>query len=255
MTKTTLGFREDFKEEEPEKEKEREDKEKEKDDKVEDFSDLETKEKEREKEKVTLQETRVIGLKMNGREMKQRIGMKAIGPMKMKQRGNPKHGMNGKKIIMMSMDTSKEKERKESKEKEKERKVMDLKIKEKDKVMGKEKQTMWTHQSSSQQAALPLSSNASRFFVTHSSMYLTSVKMMEDEDQQKKPDSSGCAFLGQEPDSCYEGSIGRHGFPYGESDATHSGNPRSWLYKSYGLQECYHCFLWIRGQARLWTMV
>ena len=45
MTMITLGFREDFKEEEPEKEKEKEEKEKEKDDKVEDFSDLETKDK------------------------------------------------------------------------------------------------------------------------------------------------------------------------------------------------------------------
>ena len=116
----TLGFREDSKEEEPEKEKEKEEKEKEKDDKVEDFSDLETKEKEREKEKVTLQEMRAIGLQMNGKEMRQRIGMKAIGPMKMKQHGNPKHGMNGKKITTMSMDTSKEKGRKERKEKEKE---------------------------------------------------------------------------------------------------------------------------------------
>ena len=79
---------------------------------------------------------------MNGKEMKQKIGMKAIGPMKMKQHGGPKHGMNGKKIVTMITDTSKEKERKERKEKEKERKVMDLKIKEKDKVMGKEKQTM-----------------------------------------------------------------------------------------------------------------
>ena len=42
---------------------------------------------------------RAIGLKMNGKEMRQKIGMKAIGPMKMKQHGNPKHGMNGKKII------------------------------------------------------------------------------------------------------------------------------------------------------------
>ena len=76
-----------------------------------------------------------------GNDMRQRIGMKAIGPMKMKQHGNPKHGMSGKKIITMSMDTSKEKGRKERKEKE--RKVMDLnKIKEKDKVMGKEKLTM-----------------------------------------------------------------------------------------------------------------
>ena len=146
MTMTILGIREDSKEEEQEKEKEKEEKEKEKDDKDEDFSDLETKEKEkekeREKERVTLQVMRVIGLKMNGKEMRQTIGMKAIGPMKMKQHGSPKHGMNGKKIITMSTDTSKEKERKERKEKEKARKVMDLKIKEKDKVMGKEKQTM-----------------------------------------------------------------------------------------------------------------
>ena len=55
-------------------------------------------------------------------------------------------------------------------------------------------------QQPSQQAALPSSSNASGFFVTHSSMHLTSVKMIENEEQQKEPDSSGCAFLGQEPD-------------------------------------------------------
>ena len=64
----------------------------------------------------------------------------------MKQHGNPRHGMTGKKLTTMSMDTSKgkeRKERKEGKEKEKERKVMDLnKIKEKDKEVGKEKQTM-----------------------------------------------------------------------------------------------------------------
>ena len=101
------------------------------------------KEKEREKEKVILQGMRVIGLRMNGKEMRQRIGIKAFGPMKMRQHGSPKAGMNGKKITTMSMDTFKEKERKE---KEQERKVMDLnKIKEKDKEMGKEKQTMWTH--------------------------------------------------------------------------------------------------------------
>ena len=107
---TVHGFKKDSKEGEP---KEKEEKEKEKNDKVEDSSDLETKEKEkekeREKEKVTLQEMRVIGLKMNGKEMRQRIGTKAIGPMKMKQRGNPKPGMNGKKIIMMNTDTSMEK--------------------------------------------------------------------------------------------------------------------------------------------------
>lgn len=38
----------------------------------------------------------------NGKEMV-RIGVKAIGPMKVRQRDNPKAGMNGKK--MMSMDT------------------------------------------------------------------------------------------------------------------------------------------------------
>jgi len=117
---TMRGFKEDVKEEEPEQETEK--KEKDKVDKVEDFSDLETKvkEEEREKEKVTLQVMRVIGLKMNVKDMKQRIGMKAFGPMKMKQRGNPKPGMNGKKITLMSV----------------------VKTKEKDKVMGKVKQTM-----------------------------------------------------------------------------------------------------------------
>ena len=87
---------------------------------------------------------RVIGLKVNGKDVKQTIGMKAIGPTKMKQHGNPKPGMIGKKSTMVSTDTSKEKERKvrKEKEKEKERKVMDLQIKEKDKVMGKENQIM-----------------------------------------------------------------------------------------------------------------
>ena len=99
--------------------------------------------KEKEKERVTLQEMRATGLRVNGKEMSQRIGRKAIGPMKMRQHGNLKARMNGKKITTMSMDTSKEKERKERQEKERERKVMDLnKIKEKDKVMRKEKQTM-----------------------------------------------------------------------------------------------------------------
>ena len=67
-------------------------------------------------------------------------------------------------------------------------------------------------QSNSQQAALPSSSNASGFFVTHSSMYLTPVKMIENEDQQKEPDSSGCAFLGQEPDSAMK--VGEEGIAF-----------------------------------------
>ena len=101
------------------------------------------KEKEREKEKVILLKMIATMPMKNGKDTKMKIGMKAIGPMKMKQHGNPKAGMNGKS--MMNTDISKEKERKERKEKEKERKVMDLQNKEKDKVMGKEKQTMWTH--------------------------------------------------------------------------------------------------------------
>ena len=127
---TTLGIREDFKEEERQG-KEKEKGEKEKEDKDEDISDLETKEKE--KERATFQKMRVIGLRMNGKEMSQKIGMKAIGPMKMRQHGNPKAGMNGKETTTISRDTSKEKERKERKEKEeeKERKVMDLKIRQK----------------------------------------------------------------------------------------------------------------------------
>ena len=53
-------------------------------------------------------------------------------------------------------------------------------------------------QSSVQQAALPSSASASGFFVTHSDVSLTSVKVTQDEDQSMEPDLSGCAFLGQE---------------------------------------------------------
>ena len=59
--------------------------------------------------------------------------------------------------------------------------------------------SQFTSQSSTQQAALPSSSNASGFFGAHSSMDLTSVKMIGSEEQQKEPDLSGCAFLGQKP--------------------------------------------------------
>ena len=53
-------------------------------------------------------------------------------------------------------------------------------------------------QSTVQQAALPSSASASGFFVTHSDVSLTSVKVTQDEDQSMEPDLSGCAFLGQE---------------------------------------------------------
>ena len=50
-----------------------------------------------------------------------------------------------------------------------------------------------------QQAALPSSASASGFFVTHSPVYLTSVKKTESAEQGMEPDFSGCAFLGQQP--------------------------------------------------------
>ena len=87
-----------------------------------------------------------------------------------------------------------------------------------------------------QQAALPSSSNASGFFVTHSSMYLTPVKMIENEDQQKEPDSSGSASAMK---------VEEEGMAFHTENQMPpiSGNPRSWLHKSYGLQECYQYFL------------
>ena len=51
-------------------------------------------------------------------------------------------------------------------------------------------------QPSSQQATLLSSASASGFFVTHSPVYLTSVKKAESEEQSMEPDFSGCAFLG-----------------------------------------------------------
>ena len=56
-------------------------------------------------------------------------------------------------------------------------------------------------------------------------MYLTSVKMTESEDQSMEPDLSGSPFLGQEPNPVQkveEGGVA----------------PRSWMCKSYGLEEC-----------------
>ena len=50
-----------------------------------------------------------------------------------------------------------------------------------------------------QQATLPSSASASGFFVTHSDVCLTSVKVTKNEEQSMEPDSSGCAFLGHEP--------------------------------------------------------
>jgi len=114
-TMTTHGIRGDFNQEKSGKEKEKEEKGKEKDDKP-------SRTNEKEKERTTLQEMRVIGLKMTGKEQRQKVGMMPIGPMKMRQRGNPKAGVNGKKITTMRMDITKEgEERKERTRKERPR--------------------------------------------------------------------------------------------------------------------------------------
>ena len=104
-------------------------------------------------------------------------------------------------------------------------------------------------QSNSQQAALPSSSNASGFFVTHSSMYLTPVKMIEDEDQQKEPDSSGCAFLGQEPDSAMK--VEEEGIAF----HTENQMPPTVAILDLGCTRAMGSRNAINGQARLWTMV
>jgi len=112
---TTHGTREDFNQEVPGKEKEKEDKGKEKDNK-------QSRTNEKEKERTTLQEMRVFGLKITGKEQRQKVGMMAIGPMKMRQRGNPKARVNGKKITTVRMDITKEgEERKERTRKERPR--------------------------------------------------------------------------------------------------------------------------------------
>ena len=185
MTMITHGFKEDFKEEEREKVKEKEKEEKEKEKEVDDFSDQETKEKEkeREKEKVIVLKMKAIGQMKNGKDMRMKIGMKAIGPMKMRQHGNPKAGMNGKS--MMNTDFSKEKERKE-------RKGHGPSDQGKGQSDGKGEANYVNPSHSSQpamqQAALPSSASASCFFVTHSNVCLTSVKVTENEEQSMEPD-------------------------------------------------------------------
>ena len=142
---------------------------------------------------------RVIWLKMNGKEMRQRIGMKAIGPMK------PILGWMARRLLWRLQIFPRKKGKKGKKGKGKGKKGHGPQDKGKGQGDGKGEANYvnpsHSSPSNSQQAALPSSSNASGFFVTHSSMYLTPVKMIEDEDQQKEPDSSGCAFLGQERDS------------------------------------------------------
>ena len=149
---------------------------------------------------------------------------------------------------MMSMDTSKEKVRMQRKEKEKEKGKGKGKKGHGPQDQGKGQgdgkceanyvNPSHSSQPSSQQAAGPSSLNASGFFATHSPVHLTSVKMTASGEQKMEPDFSGCAFLGQET-SCSEGRRGGRSL----SDATYSGNPRSWMYKSYGLKECSQCFL------------
>ena len=102
MTTTTLGIREDFKQEELEKGKGKGRKGKGKSGRR--FFRSGNKGRGKRKGKRHLAEDESFtGLSMTGKGMKQRIGVKAIGPMKMRQHGNRKDGMNGKKIAMMSI--------------------------------------------------------------------------------------------------------------------------------------------------------
>ena len=88
-----------------------------------------------------------------------------------------------------------------------------------------------------QQAALPSSASASGFFVTHSDVCLTSVKVTENGEQSMEPDFSGCAFLGQEPNPVQKVEEGGLAF-HTENQMPPTSNPRSWMYKGYGLEEC-----------------
>ena len=105
----------------------------------------------------------------------------------------------------MSTDFSKEKERKERKEKEKEKGKKGHGHADQGKGQGDGKREAkyvnpsHSSQTSMQQAALPSSASASGFFVTHSPVCLTSVKVTENGEQSMEPAFSGCAFLGQEP--------------------------------------------------------
>ena len=100
--------------------------------------------------------------------------------------------MNGKN--MMNMDTSKEKERKE-----KEKKGHGPQDQGKGQGDGKGEANFvnpsHSSQPAAQQAALPSSATASGFFVTHSPVYLTSVKKTESGEQSMEPDFSGCAYV------------------------------------------------------------
>ena len=88
-----------------------------------------------------------------------------------------------------------------------------------------------------QQTALPSSASASGFFVTHSNVCLTSVKVTENGEQSMEPDFSGCAFLGQEPNPVQK--VEEEGLAFHtENQMPPTSNPRSWMYKGYGLEEC-----------------
>ena len=189
MTLTIHGIKENFKEEEREKEKEKED---------EDFSDQETKEKEREKEKVILLKMRAIGHMMNGKDMKMKIRMKAIGPTNEDETAWQSQGWEEwQEYDEYGYFQGKGKKGKKGKGKGK--KGHGPQDQGKGQGDGKGKATYvnpsYSSQPAAQPAALPSSASTSGFFVTHSPVYLTSAKMTENGEQSMEPDFSGCAFL------------------------------------------------------------
>ena len=142
-------------------------------------------------------------LSSDGMEMRQRSGTNAIGPMKMRQdwqsqgwgewqedyydengycQGKGKKGKKGKGTKGHEPQQDQGKGQGDGK--------------------GEAANYLSPSQTSQAASSLPSSSNASGFCVTHCSVDLTSIKMIECDEQQKEPDFSGWAFLGQEPDSC-----------------------------------------------------
>ena len=157
---------------------------------------------------------RGFGLKMNGKQMRMKIEWRLLGLWRWDSVAISGLGWMARRLLWwVRIFPRKRKE----KEKEKERKVMDLKNKEKDKVMGKVKQTLWTHHIllnplCSKQLYLrqrvPLVSlwHIQQCTWHQSRWQRVKIKVME-------PDLSGPPFLGQEPNPVQkveEGGVAFH---------------------------------------------
>ena len=196
MTMITHGFKEDFKEEEQGKVKEKEKEEKEKEKEVDDFSDQETKEKEkeREKEKVILLKMKAIGQMKNGKDMRIKNWNEGYWAYEDETAWQSQGWDEWQEYDEYGFFQGKGKKGKKGHgPSDQGEGQCDGK--------GEANYVNPSHSSqpAMQQTALPSSASASGFFVTHSNVCLTSVKVTENEEQSTGPDFSGCAFLGQEP--------------------------------------------------------